>query len=39
MEELNKVKVDHYLTTSQFIFQGERNWILSLFQKGKEAQK
>ncbi|HDR7776688.1 MULTISPECIES: hypothetical protein [Bacillus cereus group] len=35
----NKVKVDHYLTTSQFIFQGERNWILSLFQKGKEAQK
>ena len=35
----NKVKIDHYLTTSQFIFQGERNWILSLFQKGKEAQK
>ena len=21
----NKVKIDHYLTTSQFIFQGERN--------------
>ncbi len=35
----NKVKVDHYLTTSQFIFQGERNWILSLFQKRKRSSK
>ncbi|MEY8349661.1 hypothetical protein AALF16_15410 [Bacillus cereus] len=35
----NKVKIDHYLTTSQFVFQGKRNWILSLFHKGKEAQK
>ncbi|MCI0765701.1 hypothetical protein [Bacillus sp. TL12] len=35
----DKVKIDHYLTTSQFIFQGKRNWILSLFHKGKEAQK
>ncbi|WP_242142627.1 MULTISPECIES: hypothetical protein [unclassified Bacillus cereus group] len=34
-----KVKIDHYLTTSQFIFQGKRNWILSLFHKGKDAQK
>ncbi|CAI8698656.1 hypothetical protein COM13_03115 [Bacillus pseudomycoides] len=35
----DKVKIDHYLTTSQFVFQGKRNWILSLFHKGKEAQK
>ena len=34
----NKVKVDHYLTTSQFIFQGERNWILS-FSKRKRSSK
>ncbi|MGH1050320.1 hypothetical protein [Bacillus cytotoxicus] len=34
-----KVKIDHYLTTSRFIFQGKRNWILSLFHKGKDAQK
>ena len=34
-----KVKIDHYLTTSQFIFQGNRNWILTLFRKGKLAQK
>src|SRR6478609_5727046 len=29
----DKVKIDHYLTTSQFVFQGKRNWILSLFHK------
>ena len=34
----NKVKIDHYLTTSQFIFQGERNWILS-FSKRKRSSK
>ena len=34
-----KVKIDHYLTKSQFVFQGERNWILSLFHQGKKAEK
>ena len=34
----NKVKIDHYLTTSQFIFQGERNWILSLFKRKRSSK-
>ena len=34
-----KVKIDHYLTKTQFVFQGERNWILSLFHQGKKAEK
>lgn len=33
------VKVDHYLTNSQFIFQGEPNWILYIMHKGKEVQQ
>lgn len=34
-----RVKVDHYLTNSEFIFQGEQNWIVNIFKKGVEAQK
>lgn len=34
-----KVKIDHYLTKTHFVFQGERNWILSLFHEGKKAEK
>ena len=34
----NKVKIDHYLTTSQFIFQGERNGSY-LFFKRKRSSK
>ncbi|PHA03640.1 hypothetical protein COE51_00585 [Bacillus pseudomycoides] len=34
-----KVKIDHYLTKTHFVFQGERNWILSLFHQGKKAEE
>ncbi|KEK20505.1 hypothetical protein BAMA_13880 [Bacillus manliponensis] len=34
-----KVKIDYYLTKSQFVFQGDQNFIISILQKGKEAEQ
>jgi hypothetical protein len=33
-----QVTIDHYLTKSEFVFKGDPNWVISIVQKGKEAQ-